>query len=54
MDFSIEQFNLCKTGGRRLMKWWMKVILWLFAATLAIFLATLVITAAVVIKRFLM
>ena len=36
------------------MKWWMKVILWLFAAALAIFLATLVITAAVVIKRFLM
>ena len=36
------------------MKWWMKLILWIFAATLAIFLATLVITAAVVIKRFLL
>jgi hypothetical protein len=36
------------------MKWWMKLILWIFAATLAIFLITLVITAVLVVRRFLM
>jgi hypothetical protein len=35
------------------LKWWMKLILWIFAFTLAVFLGTLIITAAVVIKTYL-
>ena len=34
------------------MKWWMKVILWLFAATAAVFIVTFIFTIIVAIKRF--
>ena len=34
------------------MRWWMKLILWLFCLVSAIFIATFVITIAVAITRF--
>lgn len=34
------------------MKWWMKVILWLFAATAAVFVITFLITIFVAIRTF--
>ena len=34
------------------LKWWMKLILWLFVLTAAVFIVTFIFTIIVVIKRF--
>lgn len=34
------------------MKWWMKLILWLFVLTAAVFIVTCIFTIIVAIKRF--